>query len=104
MLHVGNTARQLRESLGLTQVEIAEQLGISSIYVSKIENEHSFPTRQIIDRYRECFGIDLYVMAWCQHGDVDTLPAALREPAAALAKAWAKRLETLVRQKRKTGS
>jgi transcriptional regulator with XRE-family HTH domain len=96
MIHVGKTARQLRESLGLTQVEMADKLGITSVYVSKIENEHSFPTRQIIERYREKFGIDLYVMAWCQHGDIKKLPAAIREPAAALAKAWEERFGALL--------
>jgi transcriptional regulator with XRE-family HTH domain len=96
MIHIGKTARQLRESLGLTQVEMADKLGITSIYVSKIENDHSFPTRQITERYRKAFGIDLYVMAWCQHGDIEKLPAGIREPAAALAKAWEERFGALV--------
>ena len=103
MIHVGKTARQLRESLGLTQVQMAEKLDISSIYVSKIENEHSFPTRQIIERYRQKFGIDLYVLAWCQHGDVEKLPSSIRGPATALAKAWEKRFEKLIERNRKTG-
>jgi transcriptional regulator with XRE-family HTH domain len=101
MINVGKTARQLRESLGLTQVEMASALGLSSIYISKIENDHSFPTRQIIERYREKFGVDLYVLAWCQHGDVEKLPAAVRAPAAALAKAWEKRYAALVEANRK---
>jgi XRE family transcriptional regulator, fatty acid utilization regulator len=103
MIHVGSTARQLRESLGLTQVEMAERLGISSIYVSRIENEHSFPTRRIIERYREKFGIDLYVFAWCKQGDIEKLPASIRQPASALAKAWERRFEQLVERNRKTG-
>ncbi len=103
MIHVGSTARQLRESLGLTQVEMAGRLGISSIYVSRIENDHAFPTRQMIERYREKFGIDLYVLAWCQHGEIEKLPASLRQPAAALAKACEKRFEKLVEQNRKMG-
>jgi transcriptional regulator with XRE-family HTH domain len=103
MIHVGQTARQLRESLGLTQVEMAEALGLSSIYISKIENDHSFPTRQVIERYREKFGVDLYVLAWCQHGDIEKLPVAVRESASALAKAWEERFETLVDKHRKTG-
>jgi transcriptional regulator with XRE-family HTH domain len=102
MIHVGKTAKQLRESLGLTQVEMADKLQISSIYVSKIENEHSFPTRQIIERYRATFGVDLYVLAWCQYGDIEKLPATIREPAAALAKAWEGRIGKLISQNRKT--
>jgi transcriptional regulator with XRE-family HTH domain len=104
MIHVGKTARHLRESLELTQVEMAEALGLSSIYISKIENEHSFPTRQIIERYREKFGVDLYVLAWCQHGDIEKLPAAVRESAAALAKAWEERFNKLVYKHRKKGA
>jgi transcriptional regulator with XRE-family HTH domain len=103
MIHVGKTARQLRESLGLTQVEMADTLGITSIYVSKIETEKSFPTRYIIERYRDKFGVDLYVLAWCQYGDIETLPGSIREPAAALAKAWQKRFAKLVETDRKAG-
>lgn len=104
MIHVGKTARQLRESLGLTQVEMAETLGITSVYVSKIENDHSFPTRQISDRYRERFGIDLYVLAWCQFGDIENLPEPVRKSAVALAKAWEIRVEQLVKTHRKKGA
>jgi transcriptional regulator with XRE-family HTH domain len=103
MIHVGKTARQLRESLGLTQVEMADKLGITNIYISKIENEHSFPSPQIIERYRIKFGIDLYVLAWCQHGDIEKLPAAIRKPAAALAKAWEERFGALSGKKPQQG-
>jgi transcriptional regulator with XRE-family HTH domain len=103
MIHVGKTAKQLREALGLTQVEMANKLGITIIYISKIENDHSFPTRQIIERYREEFGIDLYVMAWCQHGDVRKLPASIREPATALAKAWEERFGALLKKNHVSG-
>jgi len=103
MIHVGKTARYVRDSLGLTQVEMAEALGISSIYVSKIENQHSFPTRQIIERYREKFGVDLYVLAWCQYGDIETLPISIRKPAIALAEAWQERFNKQVARHRKTG-
>ena len=96
MIHVGKTARELREALGLTQVELAEMLDISSVYVSKIENEKSFPTRQIIDRYQEKFGVDLYIFAWCRHGDLEKLPSSIRKSAIELANAWEKRFEKIV--------
>jgi DNA-binding XRE family transcriptional regulator len=34
-----NRIRQRREELGLTQAELAKKLGISTTYLSKIENE-----------------------------------------------------------------
>ena len=58
MIHVGKTARDMRESLGLTQQEMAETLGVTNVHISNIENDKSFPSQQLIDRYREKFGID----------------------------------------------
>ena len=59
MIHVGRIAKQLRESLGLTQQEVARALGITNVHVSNIENEKSFPSQNLIDRYREFFEVDL---------------------------------------------
>jgi len=103
MTHVGNTAREIRDSLGLTQHEMAEALGITNVHVSNIENDKSFPSQQLIDRYREKFGIDLYVLAWCRHGDVEKLPPSIRKPASELAEAFQRRFEGLVARHRKMG-
>jgi transcriptional regulator with XRE-family HTH domain len=102
MIHVGRIARQLRETLGLTQQEIAEALGVTNVHISKIETEKSFPSQQLIDRYREEFGVDLYVYAWCQQGDVEKLPDAIRKPVADLARAWEQRFGEIVERHRKT--
>ena len=103
MIHVGNTAREMRESLGLTQQEMAATLGVTNVHISNIENDKSFPSQQLIERYREKFGIDLYVLAWCRQGDVERLPPAIRKPAGELARAFQKRFEGLVERHRKTG-
>lgn len=91
MIHVGRIAKQLRESLGLTQQEVARALGITNVHVSNIENEKSFPSQNLIDRYREFFEVDLYVLAWCECGDLDRLPRSIREPASQLARACKER-------------
>lgn len=88
MIKLGNTARHLRESRGLTQRETAELLDVSVVHLCNIENNKSIPSRALIERYRDLWGVDLYVLAWCLHGDVRNLPPAVRKPAAALTKAW----------------
>lgn len=104
MVYVGKTARHLRESLGLTQVEMAELLDITNIHLSNVENNKAFPSQGLIDRYREKFGIDLYVLAWCRQGDADKLPAGVRQSAERLARAWEKRIEGLIKQRRRPQS
>jgi transcriptional regulator with XRE-family HTH domain len=98
---LGNTARHLRESLGLTQRAAAEQLDISFVHLCNIEKNRAIPSPALIDRFRELWGIDLYVLAWCLHGDNDKLPASIRKAAADLASGWQKQIEKLIATQRK---
>jgi len=92
MLHLGRTARLLRERHGLTQKAAAEALGITQVHLSNIENNKSVPSTHLLDRYRELWGIDLYVLAWCLFGDPAELPASVRKPMVNLTRAWRKEL------------
>ena len=86
-IRIGQTARAIRDHLGFTQERMAEELGISVVHLSNIENNKSAPSRRIVDRYRELTGIDPYVLAWCLHVDVERLPQAIRSAARKLADA-----------------
>lgn len=88
MIKLGNTARTLRESRGLTQRDAAALLGVSVVHFCNVENNKSAPSRALIDRYREVWGVDVYVLAWCLHGDTSQLPPAVRKSATALTRAW----------------
>jgi transcriptional regulator with XRE-family HTH domain len=102
MINVGKVARELRESLHLTQQEMARELEITNVQLSLIENSKSFPSRALIDRFRNKFEVDLYILAWCRDADNETkIPASLRKPAAELAKAWEERFSTIVKRYRK---
>jgi hypothetical protein len=50
----------------------------------------------LLDRFRDLWGVDLYILAWCQHGDVEKLPPAIRKSARALAESWKKSLGAVV--------
>lgn len=102
MMNVGKVARELRESLRLTQHEMVRELGITNVRLSLIETGKSFLSRRLMDRFREKFEVDPYVLAWCRHArGANRNPASLRQPATALAKACDEHFETIVRQYRK---
>jgi hypothetical protein len=55
-----------------------------------------------MDRFREKFEVDLYILAWCRdEGGLNRIPMSLRAPAAALASAFDDRFKTIVRRYRK---
>src|SRR5437879_4690236 len=95
MIHLGKTAKYLREQKGLTQRQAAEALGVTQVHLSNIENNRALPSSKLLDRYRELWAVDLYVLAWCLHGDLRRLPKAVREPMRQLADAWQRELGKL---------
>jgi transcriptional regulator with XRE-family HTH domain len=100
MLHLGKTARHLREKKGLTVRGAAVKLGISHAHLSKIENNLVAPSFQLIEKFKIVFGVDLPVLAWCLYGDPMLLPPAIRGPMLALAEAWRSELGDLAEEKR----
>ena len=104
MIRLGQTARHLRKELGLTQRAAAEQLGISYVHLCNIEKNKSAPSSSLLERYRELWNVDLYVLAWCLHGDTKKLPKAVRKPMAELAEAWQEQIASVAPVKRKDNS
>ena len=104
MIKLGNTARHLRQSLGLKQREVADALGVSVVHLCNIENDKSVPSQALLDRYRELWGIDLYVLSWCMNGDSSKLPPAVRKSAEQLAKAWKGQISAILNRRREDDS
>jgi hypothetical protein len=92
MIHLGQTARYVREHKKMTLREAAAKLGISHVHLCNIENNHAAASLQLLDKVKEVYGVDLMVLAWCLHGDPERLPPSVREPMKALAAAWRKEL------------
>ncbi|MCH8824518.1 MAG: helix-turn-helix transcriptional regulator [Planctomycetes bacterium] len=88
MIHLGKTARYLRKRKGFTQRKTAGLLQISEVHLSNIENNKAAPSGDLLKRYRELWNVDLYVLAWCLHGNLDKLPKQIRRSAEKLAEAW----------------
>jgi transcriptional regulator with XRE-family HTH domain len=75
----GERVRELREKTNWTQRELAERLGVSVSYVSKVENERlhfgDYPSAKFISRLAEMLNADedeLLLLA-------DKVPRAIRE-------------------------
>ena len=96
MIPLGNTARRVRECKNLTQKAAAEALGITSVHLSNIENNKAVPSPALLDRFRELWDVDLYILAWCLYGNPDDLPEPVRKPMRELAKAWIEQLGDLI--------
>jgi transcriptional regulator with XRE-family HTH domain len=96
MIPLGKTARYLRERKGLSQSKAAEALGITQVHLSNIENNKAVPSPNLLTRYRDLWGVDLYILAWCMYGDITKLPEAVRGPMQQLADAWKRELGDLV--------
>jgi transcriptional regulator with XRE-family HTH domain len=101
---LGTTARNLRESLGLTQRAAADVLGVSCVHLCNIENDKALPSPALLERYRELWGVDLYVLAWCLHGDASKLPTSMRKAAEKLADGWRRQVKAMVANRRKAAS
>jgi transcriptional regulator with XRE-family HTH domain len=95
MIQLGDIARRLRESKGITQLSAANLLGITNVYLCNIEANKAQPSRDLLARYRELWKVDLYVLAWCLSGDVEKLPARVQQASRKLTDAWRKELGEL---------
>ena len=71
------------------------------VHLCNIENNKAAPSPALLERFRELWSVDLYMLAWCLHGDVKKLPKAVRRPMADLAKAWEEQLASVVTHSRK---
>jgi DNA-binding XRE family transcriptional regulator len=58
---LGVLLRQAREAAGLTQEDIAQQMGTPKATISKIENHAEHVRLSLLRRYAEALGKDLYV-------------------------------------------
>ncbi len=53
----GKKLKNLRELAGMSQVELAGTIGISSVMISQYENGKKMPSRETVKKIAETFGI-----------------------------------------------
>jgi len=100
-INLGKAAQELRLKLGLTVRDAAEELGVSYPHLSNIENGKASPSPEMIEKFHEAWGIDLYMYALAYHGEDRPTPKSLKAPVKALAEGWKMHIEALLRQRAK---
>ena len=96
-MKLGNAAKYIRHHSGLTQRAAAKRLGITSVFLCNVEHDRQSFSWETIDRFREVFGVDLYVTAWVISGEIRKLPVRLRGPARIFDAAWRDNLRDIVK-------
>ena len=56
---IGNRLKEARKPAGLTQEELAEQVFLSTVYLSRIENGKVFPTLETLSNLCSALGVSL---------------------------------------------
>lgn len=59
-MDVGDRLKQFRESKGLTQSEMEERTGLLRGYISRVENGHTVPTLDTLERFARALEVPLY--------------------------------------------
>ena len=57
---IGQRIRKLRESKNLSQGDIEQRTGLLRCYTSRVENGHTVPSIETLEKYARVLGIPLY--------------------------------------------
>jgi transcriptional regulator with XRE-family HTH domain len=57
---IGERLRLLREGRGLSQWDIEERTGLKRCYISRIENGHTVPSVETLEKMARAFDVPLY--------------------------------------------
>lgn len=78
-MRFGNRVKKLRQQQGLTQQKLAERLGVSLSYISKVENERLnvgvYPSANFVHKLADALGADEDELLLL----TDRVPAAIRK-------------------------
>jgi transcriptional regulator with XRE-family HTH domain len=59
-MSIGARIRELREQKGLSQGDIEKATGLLRCYTSRVENGHTVPSLETLERFASALGIPLY--------------------------------------------
>jgi transcriptional regulator with XRE-family HTH domain len=69
---IGKRIRQLREARKLSQGDIEETTGLLRCYISRVENGHTVPSLETLERFAAAFGVPLYQLFYEDGGTPET--------------------------------
>ena len=69
---IGTRLRALREEKGLSQGDLEKSTGLLRCYISRIENGHTIPSLETLERFAAALDVPLYKMFYSGNGEAPT--------------------------------
>lgn len=69
---IGTRLRSLREKKGMSQGDIEKSTGLLRCYISRIENGHTIPSLETLERFAGALSVPLYEIFYSGDGGVPT--------------------------------
>jgi transcriptional regulator with XRE-family HTH domain len=63
-MDVGDRLKQLRELKGLSQGEIEQRSGLLRCYISRVENSHTVPVVETLEKFARALDVPLYQLLY----------------------------------------
>ena len=70
---IGKRIRELRQMKKLSQGDIEETTGMLRCYISRVENGHTVPSLETLERFASGLGVPLYQL-FCENGNAPETP------------------------------
>lgn len=83
---IGSRLRDLREEKGLSQGDVEKSTGLLRCYISRIENGHTIPSLETLERFADALDVPLHRMFYSGEGDAPTPDSVERKSLDELAK------------------
>ena len=65
-MDLGNRLKQFRELGGLSQGKIEARTGLLRCYISRVENGHTVPTVETLEKFARALGVPLYQLLYAE--------------------------------------
>jgi transcriptional regulator with XRE-family HTH domain len=72
-MFIGQRVKQLREQKGLSQGDVEKFSGMLRTYISRVENGHSVPSLDTLERFATALDVPLYQL-FCEVGGSEPMP------------------------------
>lgn len=83
-MEIGQRLREIREAKNLSQGDIAEGTGLVRPYISRVENGHTIPGLETLEKWARALGMPLYQVLY----EGEAPPEPLRIPKHADPELW----------------
>ena len=70
---IGKRIRQVREMRKLSQGDLEETSGLLRCYISRVENSHTVPSLETLERFAAALGVPLYQL-FCENSNAPETP------------------------------